>query len=128
MEKILVIDDDLTIVALVKNMLEDEQYTVITASDGQEGLEKVASENPDLIIVDVMMPNLDGASVVRALKSKTSTEKIPVIFITAMLSNEDESEGLLPINIDGQFFPAFAKPFKPTDFLSTIRDQLQTRT
>ena len=92
--KILVVDDQLINVQLLKRKLEREGITVISAYSGQEALDAVATEKPDLILLDVMMPEMDGIEVCTRLQSREDTRSIPVIFITARNSKEGKLEGL----------------------------------
>lgn len=82
MKKILLMDDDTSLRQLYKLELERRGYTVIEAGDGEEGLEKVAFEKPDLILLDIMMPKLDGVATLGRLKVETTTQNIPVVMLT----------------------------------------------
>ena len=119
MKKILLIDDEVDFCDLVKVRLESNDFEVVTAHDGQEGIGKAKSEDPDIILMDIMMPNMNGGDAVRLLKSDPKTSSIPVIFLTAVVTQEDEESGQ-QVNIDESFFPAIAKPFKPDLFISKI--------
>lgn len=81
--KILVIDDEPEVAALLKHYLERCGYGVITAKDGPEGFEKACSQKPDLILLDIIMPGIDGFTVLRQLRAEDSTSKLPVILLTA---------------------------------------------
>jgi len=83
MKKILVIDDDPEIVDLVKSRLEASNYSVVTACDGEDGLDKTRHESPHLIIVDIAMPKKDGYTFVLDLKSKDEFKNIPIVILTA---------------------------------------------
>ena len=85
MAKILIVDDELGMVMVIKGFLEKNNYEIVTASDGKEGLAKAQNEKPDLILLDIMMPNMDGGDVIRALKSDSLTRNIPVIFLSAFV-------------------------------------------
>lgn len=110
--KILVVDDQPINVQLLKRKLEREGMVVITAYNGLEALNLVAREKPDLILLDVMMPDMDGIEVCQRLQSNEDTRAIPVIFITARTSKEGKIEGLgvgavdyitKPIDLDETF-------------------------
>jgi DNA-binding response OmpR family regulator len=81
--RILIIDDEPDIVETLTFMLKARNYDVITAFDGQEGLVKVKTENPDLALLDIMMPGIDGYDVCSKIKSDKDTKKLPVIMLTA---------------------------------------------
>ncbi len=105
---ILVVEDQPNIRRLIQVHLERAGYRVDLAADGLEGLAHVAADPPDLIILDVMMPNLDGLRVVERLKSDPRTSEIPVIMLTARSSDVQVREGLL----EGADL-YLAKPFDP---------------
>jgi len=79
-KKILVIEDEKNLLDDIKTLLEEENYTVFTASDGKRGISKAKEEKPDLIICDVMMPGIDGYEVLRTLSLNKNTKQIPFIF------------------------------------------------
>lgn len=114
--KILVIDDEPEIVRQVESWLAEKPYKVIGANDGKTGLEAVAREHPDLILLDIMMPGMKGHEVLRALKLSAGTRGIPVI----MLSQKLGTSSIL----DAQDYGAsdyLTKPFLPEELLKTIR-------
>lgn len=82
MKKILITEDDETLARMYKKKLEVGGYTVVVAYDGEEGVKMAKSEKPDLMLLDIMMPRLDGFGVVKELKSKTETKDIPIIILT----------------------------------------------
>ncbi len=93
-ETILVIDDDLDILALLEMSLTADGFHVITAEDGLSGLKRANAEQPDLILLDVMMPHMDGLEVIKHLKADTETQAIPVLWLTARSQTEDKLHGL----------------------------------
>jgi DNA-binding response OmpR family regulator len=115
-KKILIVDDDPDLLRMVTMRLEANQYEVITAYDGEEGLEKVKAENPDLIILDIVMPKLDGYSFVQEIK-KTEHKTIPIIILTAKEEMEDifKMEGISDYII---------KPFDPEELALLLRKHL----
>ncbi|HTL48600.1 MAG TPA: response regulator [Verrucomicrobiae bacterium] len=116
-KKILVIDDDPHIVELLKNRLVACSYQVVTAHDGEEGLLQVQKEHPDLIIVDVLMPKMDGYTFVRTLKRNEAIKATPVIVLTAKDKMKDlfELEGVKDYMV---------KPYRPEDLLKKVRSNL----
>ncbi len=119
MKRILVVDDEPDVIDLVKNRLEANRYKVISATDGDEGLIKAQKEKPDLVIMDILMPNMMGGEAVRQLRSDESTKHIPIIFLTAVTSRTPNGDG--GVNVDGQFYTALPKPFKPEKLLFEIK-------
>ena len=121
MLKILVVDDDPDIIELAQNRLEANNYKVISASDGKDGIKKAQQEKPDLIVMDIMMPHMQGGDAVRLLKADQLTKHIPIIFLTALASNQPQGQEEKNINVDGKFFTAIAKPFKSEKLLFEIK-------
>jgi two-component system alkaline phosphatase synthesis response regulator PhoP len=93
MKSILIVDDETDIVELLSYNLKKEGYTVLSATNGKESLQQAESK-PDLLLLDVMMPHLDGFEVLKQLRKNPATENIPVIFLTAKSSEFDEVVGL----------------------------------
>jgi two-component system alkaline phosphatase synthesis response regulator PhoP len=93
-KKILVVDDEPDVASLLTLMLKSQGYAVITAGDGQEALEKARGEAPDLILLDVMLPRMDGYKVARMLKFDENYSQIPIIMLTAKIQDRDKQTGL----------------------------------
>jgi DNA-binding response OmpR family regulator len=81
-KKILLVDDSSTVLLMERMILSKSDYDVVTAKDGQEGVEKALSEHPDLILMDVVMPRMDGFEACRRLREQNATKEIPVIMVT----------------------------------------------
>jgi len=113
MKKILVVDDDLEIVALLKKRLETQGFSVITAFDGEEGIKKVYGEKPDLILLDIVMPNKDGFTMFNQLKNDDSTRRTPIILLTA--------KGETSFLLEAQRFGAMEYFIKPCDWDSLLK-------
>jgi pilus assembly protein CpaE len=92
-EKILIVDDDIDTLKLVGLMLERQGYQISVASNGSIGLSKAATEIPDLILLDVMMPDLDGYEVTKKLRADPSLASIPIIMFTAKTMVDDKVAG-----------------------------------
>ena len=125
--RILVVDDDPEIVKVISLGLINNGYELISAVDGNEGLRIAKQQKPDLIIMDIMMPNLEGGDAVRLLKADITTKNIPIIFLTAVVANMPEGAEGKSINVDGHFFKAIAKPFEPENLLSEIKKLIKDR-
>jgi DNA-binding response OmpR family regulator len=115
-KKILIVDDEVQLVEMVKLRLEANGYSVITACDGQEGLDKARIEKPDLIILDLMLPKIDGYKVCRMLKFDEKYKNIPIILFTARAQQEDEKLGK-EVGADAYI----TKPFEPQVLLDKIK-------
>ena len=118
-QKILIIDDEPDMVYAVQMRLETSGYQVVTALDGNEGLEKARKENPDLIILDVMLPNLDGYKISRMLKFDEKYKNIPIIMFTARGQRDDIKLGY-EVGVDAYL----VKPFEWKVLLEEINKLL----
>lgn len=118
-DTILIVDDTDTNIDLLLGILED-LYEVAVATDGESALEAVAEDAPDLILLDIMMPGMDGYQVCEKLKAEKNTSEIPVIFITALEQQENESRGLTLGAVD-----YITKPFNPEIVKLRVENHLQ---
>jgi len=116
---ILIIDDEVSNLRTLTHMLGSE-YTIYTAKSGANGIEKTMEYMPDLILLDIIMPEMDGYEVLAELKKLDTTAKIPVIFITGLDSTEDEERGLSLNAAD-----YISKPFSPMIVKLRVRNQIQ---
>jgi two-component system alkaline phosphatase synthesis response regulator PhoP len=118
--KILLVDDDVDLVGVMKGALESKTYEVIVAYDGQEGLEKARNEQPDLVVLDILMPVADGFYFAEQFRKDTALSNIPVLALTSF------SDSL------GQPFPFevseyIRKPIKPKDLVAKVEEFLKRR-
>lgn len=119
-KKILIIEDDINIVELIKFNLEANNYIVDIAHQGEEGLVKIYDFMPDLILLDIMIPKLDGLSVLTRLRSDERVKNIPVILLTAKTSEIDKIVGF-EMGADDYI----TKPFSINEFLSRVKAHLR---
>lgn len=117
--KILAVEDDTMFLAVIKKRLEFAGYEVITAVEGRDGLNKARSENPDLIILDLILPNLNGYRICSMLKRDSKYHNIPIIMLTARSRQADVAEGL-KAGADAYF----TKPYDLEDLLVQIKTLL----
>jgi DNA-binding response OmpR family regulator len=115
--RVLVVDDEAPIRLLCRVNLEAEEMTVLEAADGPSGLEAARRERPDVILLDVMMPGLDGWRVAADLLDDERTNRIPIIFLTARAEFRDRARGL---DIGGVDY--VTKPFNPVELAPLVRD------
>lgn len=94
-KKILIVDDDLTLREMYEERLKYDGYIVIGASDGEEAISKTQTELPDLILLDVMMPKLNGIDVMKRLREDEKTKGIPIIILTALIQEIDKLKGMM---------------------------------
>ncbi len=118
--KILVVDDDPGMLRLLNKWLKVAGYEVVEASDGDLAVKAAKKEMPDLILLDILMPMVDGREVARRLKADPQTKEIPIIFSTVCIKLEDD-KGDQEIKVDEHSFQGFAKPLHNPKLLSTIR-------
>ena len=115
--KVLVVDDEAPIRLLCRVNLEAEGMEVVEAGDGATGLELARSESPDAVLLDVMMPGLDGWTVAERLLEGETTRDIPIVFLTARADVRDRARGM---DLGGLAY--VTKPFNPVDLASLVRD------
>ena len=121
-KKILVVDDEPNAVEMLKIRLEKNGYTVISAGSGEECLEKAAKENPDLILLDMLLPGAGGLLTCERLKENAETKEIPVIMVTALFGNFIRKKGL---EVGAKYL--ISKPYDPKDLLWEIEDVLKKK-
>jgi two-component system alkaline phosphatase synthesis response regulator PhoP len=117
--RILVVDDEIYIVHILDFSLGMEGYEVLTALDGEQALERVRNDKPDLIVLDIMMPKLDGYEVCRTIKADPETRNIPVILLSAKGRNVDQKMGF-DVGADDYI----TKPFSPRKLVERINSLL----
>jgi len=119
-KKVLIIDDEEDILDLVKNRLEPKNYSVITAKDGLEGISKLEEERPDVVILDIRMPFIDGFKFVKIMKKYEAFKSIPVIVFTARTGMQDEFR---TIGVNEYIM----KPFDPVELINKLEDVMLQR-
>jgi DNA-binding response OmpR family regulator len=117
--RVLVVDDDPVIVRLLEVNFRLEGFHVRTASNGEEALEKAADERPDVVVLDVMMPGLDGWEVCARLREDPKMADVPVVFLSARAQDDDRSHGYA-LGI----MEYVTKPFDPADLIEIVRRHL----
>ena len=117
--KILIVDDVMSNVLLLKVLLTKEKFAIATASNGRQALEQVEKENPDLVLLDVMMPDMSGFEVAQHLKSNPNTADIPIIFLTALNSTADIVKGF---QVGANDF--ISKPFNKEELIIRVTHQI----
>jgi two-component system response regulator MprA len=118
METILIVDDDLRLLKMLRRTLVYEGYDVIAAEDGQKALEQVYGQHPDAVVLDWMLPELDGLDVLQALRENQN--EIPILMLTARDAIEDRVEGL-----EGGADDYLVKPFAPAELVARVRALLR---
>jgi two-component system alkaline phosphatase synthesis response regulator PhoP len=121
-KKILLADDDPEVVDATSMLLEDEGYEVVTAKDGAEALEKIKEENPDLLILDLLMPHVDGFGVFKALEDPAFAKwsKIPIIILTSVRKEVSNRRYELETGRSMSYGAYLEKPAEPDELLATV--------
>ncbi|KAF0133706.1 MAG: response regulator with CheY-like receiver domain and winged-helix DNA-binding domain [Candidatus Saganbacteria bacterium] len=122
-KKILVVDDEEDIINTLTIRLKSNGYDVISASDGMSALSKAREEKPDLILLDIMLPKLDGYKVCRMLKFDENYKNIPIIMITAKVAEQDKKMGA-EVGADAYL----VKPFNPEELLRKVNELISKET
>ncbi|MCP4400664.1 MAG: response regulator [bacterium] len=121
--KILVVDDYAENVELLEELLAADGYEVSTASDGDEALQRVKETHPDLILLDIMMPKMDGYQVCEALRAKDDTKEIPIIFVTAKTEVKDWTHAIFNVGVNSYI----TKPINPKKLLDKVKSVLKMK-
>ncbi|HOD11681.1 MAG TPA: response regulator [Candidatus Omnitrophota bacterium] len=125
MKKILVVDDEPDVLKVLAKELTVAGYHVTTAVNAREALQKVKDILPDLILMDLILPDIGGAEAVKVLKGYPQLRLTPVIFLTAMIKPEEEIGSPLKINIDDCWYETIAKPYDRNDLLLKVQNILK---
>ena len=115
-KKILAVDDERHIVRLIQVNLERAGYTVVTAYDGREALKKIEEERPDMVILDVMMPYMDGLETLKRIRANPDMRNLPVIMLTAKAQDQDVFKGY---SSGADIY--LTKPFNPMELLTFVK-------
>ena len=118
--KILVVDDEPTIVRLMEFILARQGHEVLVAINGEEALEKIKSQQPDLVLLDIMMPRIDGYEVAQRLRADGETAELPIIMLSAKAQEEDIRKG-----VDVGVNEYITKPFTPDHLVQVVAKHLK---
>ena len=118
-KKILIVDDDSVNLKMLRNIFDHDEFHVIQASGGFEAVDVAKNDHPDLIILDIVMPDIDGGEVASILKNDPSTQKIPIIFLSSLIKKEEEKYSSTQ---EGVFL--MAKPFDRNALLNKVREHI----
>jgi two-component system response regulator VicR len=121
--KIMVVDDEPDVVDLVKLVLESDGFDVVTAYSGKEALDKIVQQMPDLVLLDIMMPQMDGWEVYSRIKAHPKTKDIPVAMLTAKSQSIDKMIGLHVVKVDDYI----TKPFGRSELLERVKRILKEK-
>lgn len=122
MKTILIVDDEPDIVELLMGRLQSNHYNVIAAVNGKKGVESARKHHPDLILMDVLMPEMTGYEAIRELKCFPDTRDIPVIILTGLYDNDHaDATGSHGIDVAGVVYETVGKPFHPQRLLDAVK-------
>jgi len=119
-KKILIVDDEKDVLTVLQTRLSSAGYEVIKANNGNDAIAAAKSESPDLIVLDIMMPGMDGSQTSQVLKNDPQTKKIPIIFLTCLVTKEEEAKEIP--SIEGECF--LAKPYDSNELIRKIKKHL----
>lgn len=119
-KKILIVDDERDALIVLEKRLSTAGYSVIKADNGKDAVRLAKDEQPDLVLLDIVMPDMDGTEIGQILKNDPNTKDIPIIFLTCLFTKDDE--GREGHRINSNLF--IAKPYNPEELLGEIRKQL----
>ncbi len=117
---ILVVDDEKEVLDWLEKKLSSENYVILRASMAKEALEKTRKSKPDLVLMDIVLPDMEGSEAVRILAEDPATAGVPVIFMSGIISREDERTQL-ELNVGGRLYKALSKPFEFEELLKEIK-------
>lgn len=118
--KILIVDDDMTLRELYEERMKQEGYAIVSASDGEEAIEKAVKDKPDIILLDVMMPKINGIDVMKMLREKDETKAIPIIILTALVQEIGKIKDMMKPG-DGYLVKS---EIMPKDVVTKVEDSL----
>jgi len=119
--KVLIVDDDMTLRELYEERMKQEGYVILSASDGEEAIEKATKDHPDLILLDVMMPKINGIDVMKMLREKDETADIPIIILTALVQEISKIKDMMKPG-DGYLVKS---EIMPKDVVTKVEDSLK---
>ena len=119
-KKILIIEDEKDIAELIKHYLEKDKFETLLASDGEKGLELIRRQNPDVVILDLMLPKIDGIEVCKRIRSDSKVSGVPIIMLTA---KGDESDRIIGLELGADDY--VTKPFSPKELVARIKALLR---
>lgn len=121
MRKLLIVDDDKDLADLIKLFFEDNGFVVSVAYDSRSALSRLQEEGADLVLMDIMLPGMNGGQIAKTIRDLPGLSDVPIIFLTGLVSDREEENGLV---VDGTRFEVVAKPFDIQNLLQMIRSKI----
>jgi len=119
-KKILVVDDEEELLGLIEKALKAQEYDVAAVTTAQDAMHKARSFKPDLILIDIMLPDMEGPEAVRHLSEDPLTNGIPVIFLSGILTRDKKGEAASEIRVGERLFKALSKPFSSAELMTEV--------
>jgi len=120
-KKILVVDDEEELLDLIDKSLSAEGYKVTTAITAEDAMKKAKTFAPDLILIDIILPDMEGPEAVRILSEDPRTSKIPAIFLSGIITRENQEEAATEVRVGGRLYKALSKPFSSEELMTEVR-------
>lgn len=119
LKKILIVDDDTLTIRLLSSRLQDAGYEVMTAEDGHSALDQAQRDQPDAVVMDIMLPDMQGSDVVKLLQENPDTANVQVVFLSGLIAQEDVDAEM--IQVGGKYYPAISKPVDFNQLLALLQ-------
>ncbi|MCK5259686.1 MAG: response regulator [Candidatus Omnitrophica bacterium] len=120
-KKILIVDDEEALLDLIAKSLSNEGYEVTAVTTAEDAMEKAKTLLPDLILIDIILPDMEGPEAVRALSENSLTGKIPVIFLSGIITREKDSEASCEVLVGERCYKALSKPFSSKELITEVQ-------
>ncbi len=124
MKKIVLIEDDKDLCEMVQYLLESNGYQTFIAHDAEKGIQLIQKQKPDIILLDIILPGMDGAQAVQRLNAQPYLRDIPIIFLTGLVSDNERDVLAEKLNVDGKQYQILGKPFEGSALLKIIFEAL----
>jgi len=120
-KRILVVDDEKDLLELISRSLSAEGYEVTEAGTAEDAINKARTLNPDLILIDIMLPDMEGPEAVRILSEDSRTDKIPAIFLSGIITRDSDNEAATEVRVGERLYKALSKPFSSVELMTEVR-------
>lgn len=120
-KRILVVDDEEELLGLIDDALSNEGYEVTTAATAEDAVDKARTLVPDLILIDIVLPDMEGPEAVRILSEDSSTSHIPAIFLSGIITRDSNNEATSEVRVGERLYKALSKPFSSVELMSEVR-------
>lgn len=119
-KKILVVDDEEELLDLIDKALSAEGFDVVTATTARDAIDKARSTTPDLLLIDIILPDMEGPEAVRKLNEDSATQNIPAIFLSGIVTRDKEDNASSEVRVGDRLYTALAKPFSSQELMEQV--------